>query len=266
MFVGFSKDHSSLVPLCLNILTGKITPQFHVVFDDRFTTVASLPANNSLHDQWLQILLFDQDCFLDTDVVGDGDPSAILPNEFVEWFGATRKDHHSPLPSHSTRRHDPSVIIDDLDAIEAVTDTPLHYDSASDPPHVPEGVVGAPEGVIDTIPVDTIPDNIPSLTSDGDVSVDDGVPEGVAPLLHPSGHPCWNVGTYKDGLAANIRCLPITGEDYDFSFHTMNILDMPVAMIASRGLQHSQPLPCRICKNFLLDCNILQDQWEFDNL
>jgi hypothetical protein len=48
MFVGFSKLHSSLVPLILNIQTGKITPQFHVVFDDKFETVVSLPRGETL--------------------------------------------------------------------------------------------------------------------------------------------------------------------------------------------------------------------------
>jgi hypothetical protein len=58
MFVGFSAQHSSQVPLVLNILTEKITPQFHVVFDEKFQTVSSLPLGQSLHDQWKHILQF----------------------------------------------------------------------------------------------------------------------------------------------------------------------------------------------------------------
>ena len=38
-FVGFSPRHSSDVPLILNLQTGIISPQDHVVFDDTFTTV-----------------------------------------------------------------------------------------------------------------------------------------------------------------------------------------------------------------------------------
>ena len=41
MFVGFSTDHSSLVPLVLNTRTGNISPQYHVIFDDKFETVSS---------------------------------------------------------------------------------------------------------------------------------------------------------------------------------------------------------------------------------
>ena len=39
--MGLSPDHASTVPLVLNLDTGAITPQFHVVFDDWFTTVTT---------------------------------------------------------------------------------------------------------------------------------------------------------------------------------------------------------------------------------
>ena len=49
--MGPSSDHASTVPLVLNLDTGAITPQFHVVFDDWFTTVTTsiddLPDFNS---------------------------------------------------------------------------------------------------------------------------------------------------------------------------------------------------------------------------
>ena len=49
--MGLSPDHASTVPLVLNLDTGAITPQFHVVFDDWFTIVTTsvddLPDFNS---------------------------------------------------------------------------------------------------------------------------------------------------------------------------------------------------------------------------
>ena len=42
VFVGFSTLHSSEVSLVLNLQTGSITPQYHVVFDDCFSTVSSV--------------------------------------------------------------------------------------------------------------------------------------------------------------------------------------------------------------------------------
>ena len=49
--MGLSPDHASTVPLVLSLDTGAITPQFHAVFDDWFTTVTTsvddLPDFNS---------------------------------------------------------------------------------------------------------------------------------------------------------------------------------------------------------------------------
>ena len=42
VFVGMSARYASTVPLILNLQTGSITAQFHVVFDDKFTTVPSI--------------------------------------------------------------------------------------------------------------------------------------------------------------------------------------------------------------------------------
>ena len=42
--MGFSKMNSTQVVLVLNLLTGSISPQYHVVFDDMFSTVMSSTA------------------------------------------------------------------------------------------------------------------------------------------------------------------------------------------------------------------------------
>jgi hypothetical protein len=39
IFLGFSSLHSSQVPIMVNVDTGKISPQFHVTFYDKFETV-----------------------------------------------------------------------------------------------------------------------------------------------------------------------------------------------------------------------------------
>jgi hypothetical protein len=41
MFLGFSSKHSSTVGLILNIATGHVSPQYHVVHDEKFSTVTS---------------------------------------------------------------------------------------------------------------------------------------------------------------------------------------------------------------------------------
>ena len=64
MFVGFSEVHSSLVPLVLNVRTGKISPQYHVIFEDKFETVHSLPQDEYLPSEYENILHLDSENFL----------------------------------------------------------------------------------------------------------------------------------------------------------------------------------------------------------
>ena len=55
--LGFSRTHSSLIALVLNTKTHSITPQFHVVFDDSFSTV---PHNGQIDvDAWRDLITSD---------------------------------------------------------------------------------------------------------------------------------------------------------------------------------------------------------------
>jgi len=54
--MGFSRMHSSLIALVLNTRTQSITPQFHVVFDDSFSTVPS-PTDGTIDTaSWQQLI------------------------------------------------------------------------------------------------------------------------------------------------------------------------------------------------------------------
>ena len=57
IFMGFSMVHSSDVPLILNPRTGNITPQFHVVFDDEFSTVKSCSSSDDPPEFWRMLEL-----------------------------------------------------------------------------------------------------------------------------------------------------------------------------------------------------------------
>jgi hypothetical protein len=52
MFLGLSQEHSSEVPQVLNLSTGQITNQYHVVFDDLFTTVPSIEGEHEPPSHW----------------------------------------------------------------------------------------------------------------------------------------------------------------------------------------------------------------------
>jgi hypothetical protein len=50
MFLGVSHAHSSSVGRILNLRTGNISPQYHVVYDDSFTPVPNGEAGEIIDD------------------------------------------------------------------------------------------------------------------------------------------------------------------------------------------------------------------------
>ena len=64
--MGFSNLHSSEVPLVLNLQTGSITPQYHVVFDDFFSTVSSIERETDPPEHWSDLCL-DNSTYIPTD-------------------------------------------------------------------------------------------------------------------------------------------------------------------------------------------------------
>jgi hypothetical protein len=57
--MGFSLEHSSLVGLVCNLITEYISPQYHMVFDELFTTVHSAVQDENQQDQfpWLDLFV-----------------------------------------------------------------------------------------------------------------------------------------------------------------------------------------------------------------
>ena len=51
VYLGHSPDHATNAPLVLNTRTGLVSPQYHVVFDDDFTTTKSLKTD-TLPTNW----------------------------------------------------------------------------------------------------------------------------------------------------------------------------------------------------------------------
>ncbi len=61
----------------MNVDTGKISPQFHVIFDDKFETVLSMASDKSIGDQWKSIVHLKRECF--EGVEFDENGNAITP-------------------------------------------------------------------------------------------------------------------------------------------------------------------------------------------
>jgi hypothetical protein len=57
VFLGLSQEHSSEVPQVLNLSTGRITTQYHVVFDDLFTTLPSIEREHEPPSHWDELCM-----------------------------------------------------------------------------------------------------------------------------------------------------------------------------------------------------------------
>jgi len=80
-FLGMSKQHASTIGLICNLTTGSVTLQYHVVYNELFTTVPSRaefdqqqPAN------WIDLLTYSRDYALEDVEPGD------IPELGIDWL------------------------------------------------------------------------------------------------------------------------------------------------------------------------------------
>jgi hypothetical protein len=84
VFVGFSSLHSSEVPLVLILQTGSITPQYHVVFDDHFSTVSSVEREIDPPEHWADLCLEEDSTYIPTDFSTDEGGALIFLDD--DWL------------------------------------------------------------------------------------------------------------------------------------------------------------------------------------
>ena len=89
-FLGYSKEHSTTIGLILNLRTGYIAPQFHVVYDDLYQTVS----NEAL-------------------IEGD-----LLPFDQIEWENLFRDQRERYIDAQEDLENVPDLDIDWLDQDE----------------------------------------------------------------------------------------------------------------------------------------------------
>ena len=229
-----------------------ISPQFHVIFDNKFETVNSLPSDQPLDKQWAYLFQLGRECFLDIDY--DTNDHPILPSlsELLKQYKAFQE----------TKRQDAPMTSGNFVPTEATA--PCHPPTSSS---IISPVSNTPTDQLKEQPNDTIlpQDNAP----DGEIQeniVSGGVdvqPHNI-PLPNENGRPRrQNVGTYKDGPAI-IHRLPIDDESYDFSFfHRLDNQEWehPVPMVGNCGRTSSYHPTKKIQQSFLAECYLLQDNW-----
>ena len=108
MNLGYSPKHASTVPLVLNVETGAISSQFHLVFDDLFTTVSSDSAKDQQpldHEEWNKLLddgglysiVFDE-----TEDEGEAALDWLAEAERLHWHNQAVAQVPPPAPVHDS--------------------------------------------------------------------------------------------------------------------------------------------------------------------
>ena len=93
VFCGLSTIHSSEVPQVLNLTTGSKTTQFHVVFDNMFSTVPSVESEDDPPSHWNDLCL-EQTEFIPVDI-----PTPLSS----DWLSEEDKEQDSRTGNHTNR-------------------------------------------------------------------------------------------------------------------------------------------------------------------
>ena len=80
VFLGFSEKHHSTVALVLNPETGSVTPQYHVIFDERFSSVIRDDSEFS-DDEWLDLFNVGYENYEYDDSTDEPAPAWDLPDD-----------------------------------------------------------------------------------------------------------------------------------------------------------------------------------------
>ncbi len=200
-YLGHSPRHAQTVPVVLNIKTGLCSPQYHVVFDDHFTTVTKT-TQESPPPQW-------QDLFTNNRVnLFDGEPHIPASIQLaLEW----REAESPATPPHSDRPKrvswaDTLNVLPDTQVSEGVSTTleganpEPQNDAPGHPSITPEGGTNTAQRHA-TVTSPTRPEGA-SLTPTPP-------PEPATPVS--TARPGWNIGhhhntRFKARLQANLSC------------------------------------------------------------
>jgi hypothetical protein len=216
LFLGFSPDHSTKVALVLNLQTGHISPQFHVLFDEKFTTVPSdLGAPepdlaSTIQDLW-RLRSETKDNILDDafDPAVDGNRSDVeLDDDWLTSAERLAKDDRlrarlrelpAPAPVHPSSSDPPPL------AARADDDLVIDLtDEADDEDTIPD--LAIPPVPLDPVPpVTPAADAVPPLPA-----VDDAVPPlpAAAAPARPMSPPA------RRGRPPRARRLPVRFKDF----------------------------------------------------
>jgi hypothetical protein len=85
-FLGMSRRHASTIGLIRNVRTGSISPQFHVVYDEWFTTLPSRGVldDHQVPDEWIDLLTYSRERITPLDNMDEANRPPPLSEEWLD--------------------------------------------------------------------------------------------------------------------------------------------------------------------------------------
>ena len=104
-FLGFSRVHSSTVALVRNLHTGHVSPQYHVVFDDKFETVFNDGKSSEELDRICsELFIHSRECYAEEEYDEDGLLIYTPPPLDEVWLSESdRRERRKVLEEQRTR-------------------------------------------------------------------------------------------------------------------------------------------------------------------
>eukprot|EP00804_Cyclotella_cryptica_P024840 CCRYP_001779-RA/>CCRYP_001779-RA protein AED:0.06 eAED:0.06 QI:0/0/0/1/0/0/3/0/1231 len=256
IFVGFSDEHSSLVPLVFNPRTQPVSPQYHVIFDDAFSTVPSLYSVEERNTRFENLFHTSRESFLDP--CGADFLAPPLDADWLSPFDLAQRPN-AATPTPDLRPFDPMSLVPQQATPPVPEGAPAH--PISPPSLEPEG--------------ETLPSPPPSsMLHPDDLLPPTHDPPDINPSSPASRYPRRvRSGTWKDGPALD-RSHPLTKGRWITGFLSCLLTIPEFALSASSTW--GQPPPAvgnvgsstgplyssiRVRHSHLANLSVLQDDW-----
>eukprot|EP00977_Amphora_coffeiformis_P019291 scaffold7139_cov100-Amphora_coffeaeformis.AAC.2 len=127
-FLGFSKEHATTIGLIRNTRTGYISPKFHGVYDEQFTTVTS-DSSIDLQEHWIDLFLNSHESYLD---VHDESVDGPIPELDMEYQPPDPREYSNQgKPQEHVGQGKPSQAIES----PTLTQQPLQPQAQQHPAH-----------------------------------------------------------------------------------------------------------------------------------
>jgi hypothetical protein len=165
-FLGFSPEHSTLVGLVRNLTTEHVSPQWHLVYDERFETVCSTDEDNVEESEiWTSLFndpesrdwYFDESSTNPTDTIPELDDEWLDDSETTETGNTRRRRRRSRRLQQlrqAQQAADPEAPTDgdtDSDSDDSVPPCDNSMDDTPSPTTAPSGgTTTTPAGTSDT--------------------------------------------------------------------------------------------------------------------